>query len=570
MRQINSLPKKPAVTTTTSPGPNPGTTVSVAQIVSFSRPLGSSPLSPEDQKRLAEERQLRREQMKKLREEKKKLEDDEMKKKSASSPLSSPIKRTVATFSTRKRVESPQSKAPQKTEEEKKIDAKLFDDLLDDVDNIWVSKEKTNEVIDFFNENNWSDYGQKLVNQGFDFLEDIADEDLEAVGMTDDLIKKFRRALVNHLATVQVSESEESEEDSEEEDAKVLIDWALIENSPGKIAVEARPLWADDLDEYYVTSAIEAYGLVDGQTELQLPSNHSLISSVVTESGNIYFLTHKRDSAFTIRKVWEEKLALAEQEKVFKNDEMRQFFNECSELNSNLKVVLNQLSREPKCPQAYDSTVKVPECVKLLETVVPGTRKKPLETLVEILSQKSTKLGLLRHYLAQFVLDLISKGYKAIDNHLEKSGILKQFVLLFFAHSKCSVFHNSISQMIIAIFNSGNKPFIEHLMNYCNLLSLVLDSPKLSEYRPYLVNIAIVMDKRSKELPFLGQILRGNPRWQIFVKDEIGKKLQVEVQPHKPPTKRDSSPPIFRKGPDDVWEDDDSDDSEDVSDDEDV
>jgi len=260
----------------------------------------------------------------------------------------------------------------------------------------------------------------------------------------------------------------------------------------------------------------------------------------VTESGSIYFLGNKRDAnSNVVRKLWEEKMVVAQQEKFLKTEEMRQFFNDCEQFDPNLKVLINQLSRlDSNEDPDYDSvTGKVPAPVQLLDFPVPGKGKKPLEILGSILQEKSPKVGLLRLSICQLVADLLAKRYKALDELIEKSGILGNCVEMFFVYDKCSILHCYVTQMVTHILNTSNKSLISYLLVKCDLIFLILESPRNAEFRAHLLDIASLIEERAKEFPFIASLLENVPDWQTIAKEEIAKKTQKEEQPFKPPLK---------------------------------
>eukprot|EP01121_Diplochlamys_sp_Union-15-3_P022207 TRINITY_DN9383_c0_g1_i1.p1 TRINITY_DN9383_c0_g1~~TRINITY_DN9383_c0_g1_i1.p1 ORF type:complete len:703 (+),score=123.99 TRINITY_DN9383_c0_g1_i1:349-2457(+) len=510
--------------------------------------------SEEELKRLAEERQKRREELKRLREERKNREELEAKRraeeiKDPSNPekrkATSPglIKRTksmIFKFSKDDNSSTKQKKFPKnthKTESLKKSKKTINFDVWRN-DKYKTAFKQKNEVLEFFKKHDWSKFGKKLSDLGFEKLEDLSDDDLDDAGMNKNQIRKCRRLILDHT----------SKENSEDEEPMIISEWCLLEYAPGEISVEGIPSWGDP-DEFYLTSPIEAYVLKSGKSEFVIPKDLSLIDSVVTQSGSIYFLSDQRDpSDSSVRKLWEEKIVLQEQEKFLKLEEMRQFFSQCTELNPYLTNILIQISREAKCELDYHSPdVKTPESILALNSVVPGIKRKPLDILVDILAAESKRVGILRLNIAQLISEFLTKRYKVLDTYLEKSGILGMFIFLFFTHEKCSVLHSYVSQMIITILNGVNKSFIQYLLLTCDFTFLLLDSPKKVEYRAHLIEIAFVIDKRSKELPFLASMLKSVTRWENFVKDDLEMILLIQEQPYKPPKKREMTPPKKRE-----------------------
>eukprot|EP01120_Amphizonella_sp_Union-15-10_P016000 TRINITY_DN8326_c0_g1_i1.p1 TRINITY_DN8326_c0_g1~~TRINITY_DN8326_c0_g1_i1.p1 ORF type:complete len:674 (-),score=220.80 TRINITY_DN8326_c0_g1_i1:571-2592(-) len=239
------------------------------------------------------------------------------------------------------------------------------DDLLQEMEDWWDENISTkmstaqNEVLEFFESQGWGEYGKRLLEEGFDNLNDIEDDDLKDAGMKKGQIKKCRRLIKERFeATQNTVEAEERVQEDYDSEAQILSEWSLLESSPGEIVVQARLPYSTD-SEWYITSAIQAYGLKNGRTELNVPEDHSLIDSVVTESGSIYFLENKKNpESNLIRKVWEETIVVLENDAEVKSEEMRQFFNGNDRLHIELKRAIEDLSRLEPFEGDYNSELE--------------------------------------------------------------------------------------------------------------------------------------------------------------------------------------------------------------------
>uniref|UniRef100_A0A2N9GSU1 Uncharacterized protein n=1 Tax=Fagus sylvatica TaxID=28930 RepID=A0A2N9GSU1_FAGSY len=124
-----------------------------------------------------------------------------------------------------------------------------------------------------------------------------------------------------------------------------------------------------------------------------------------------------------------------------------------------------------------------PETVEgMLESLSKGDLLKLLEVssaenvLLTTYGKLQPPLGKHRLKIVEFISVLVTVGSEAAEKELIRLGAVQRILDLFFEYPYNNFLHHHIENILVSCLESKNAPFIEHLLQECNLIGRILEA----------------------------------------------------------------------------------------------